>query len=133
MADFQERSKKENVIEFLRMVRAANKEKPIVIIIDKFSSHKAKDTRKEAKKLGIHLVFLPTYSPDLNPIEYLWKSVKKRISEVFMESVEARKRFIKEEIPNLFKNRGYAKGWIEKFSFLFQKIFNPDFCNFLAE
>jgi hypothetical protein len=50
-----------------------------------------------------------------------------------MESVEARKRFIKEEIPNLFKNRGYAKGWIKKFSSIFQKIFNLDFCNFLKK
>jgi Transposase and inactivated derivatives len=85
------------------------------------------------KKLKKHLVFLPTYSPDLNPIEYVWKSLRKRISEVFMESVEELKRFIKVEIPKLFKNRGYAKGWIETFSFLFQKIFNPNFCNFLAE
>jgi putative transposase len=77
VAYFHERSKKENIIDFLRMVRAANKEKPIVIIIDNFSSHKAEDTRKEAKKHGIHLVFLSTYSPDLNPIEYVWKSVKK--------------------------------------------------------
>ena len=76
------------------MVRAENKEKPIVIIIDNFSSHKAEDTRKEAKKLGIHLVFLPTYYPDLNFIEFVWKSLKKRISEVFMESVEDLKRFI---------------------------------------
>ena len=133
VADFQERSKKENVIEFLRMVRAVNKEKTIVIIIDNFSSHRAEDTRKEAKKLGIHPVFLPTYSPDLNPIEYVWKSLRKRISGVFMESVEELKRFIKEGILHLFKNRGYAKGWIETFSFLFQKVFNSDFCNFLAE
>jgi hypothetical protein len=61
------------------------------------------------------------------------KLEKKRISEVFLESGEDLKRFIKEEIPNLFKNRGYAKGWIEKFSSIFQKIFNPEFCNFLAE
>jgi putative transposase len=32
---------------------------------------------KEAERLRIELVFLPPYSPDLNPIEYVWKSIKK--------------------------------------------------------
>lgn len=133
VVNFQERSKKENVIEVLRVIKEENGEKPIVIIIDNFSSHKAEDVQKEAEKLGIYFVFLPPYSPDLNPIEFLWKSLKKLISGVFIGSVEDLKRFIKEEIPNLFRNRGYAKGWFEKFSPIFQKIFNPNFCNLLVE
>ena len=111
---FQERSKKENVIEVLRMIREANKEKPIVMIIDNFPSHKAKDVLKEAEKLGIHLVFLPPYSPDLNPIEFAWKSLKKLISEVFIESVEDLKGFIKEKASDLFKKSSYAKGWVKR-------------------
>ena len=64
------------------MIRGANKERPIVTIIDNFPSHKANDVLKESEKQGIHLVFLPPYSPDLNPIEFAWKSLKKLISEV---------------------------------------------------
>lgn len=130
---FQERSKKENVIEVLRMIREDNKEKPIVMIIDNFSSHKAEDVLKEAEKLGIYPVFLPPYSPDLNPIEFVWKSLKRLISEVFIESPENLKGFIKDKTPNLFKNKGYAEGWLKKFSALFSKVFNPDSCNLLAE
>ncbi len=130
---FQERSKKENVIEVLRIIMEDNREKPIVMIIDNFPSHKAEDVRKEAEKLGIHLVFLPPYSPDLNPIEFIWKSLKRLISEVFIGSVESLKSFIKENLPNLYKNQGYAKGWLKKFSPLFQKIFRLNFCNLLAE
>ncbi len=130
---FQERSKKENVIEVLRMIREANKERPIVMIIDNFPSHKAKDVLKEAEKLGIHLVFLPPYSPDLNPIEFVWKSLKKLISEVFIESVEDLKGFIKEKASELFKKSSYATGWFKKFSPLFLKIFKPCFCNLLSE
>lgn len=130
---FQESSKKENVIDVLRIIRGDNKEKPIVMIIDNFPSHKANDVLKEAEKLGIHLVFLPPYSPDLNPIEFLWKSLKRLISEVFIESVESLKEFIKEKTMDLFKKPGYSKGWLKKFSPLFLKIFNTNFCNLLAE
>jgi len=133
VVSFQERSKKENVIEVLRMIKEENGEKPIVMIIDNFSSHRAEAVQKEAEKLGIHLVFLPPYSPDLNPIEFVWKSLKKLISEVFIGSVDELKSFIKEKIPILFRNRGYAKGWFEKFSPVFQKIFGTQFCNLLAE
>jgi len=133
VVSFQERSKKENVIEVLRMIKEENGEKPIVMIIDNFSSHRAEAVQKEAEKLGIHLVFLPPYSPDLNPIEFVWKSLKKLISEVFIGSVDELKSFIKEKIPILFRNRGYAKGWFEKFSPVFQKIFGTHFCNLLAE
>lgn len=128
---FQKRSKKENVIEVLRMLRVANKEKAIVVILDNFPSHKAKDVLKEAEKLNIHLVFLPPYSPDLNPIEFLWKSLKRLISEVFIESIQDLKSFIKEKAENLCNNN--KKGWLRKFSALFQKNFNTKFCNFLSE
>ncbi|MFZ2071794.1 MAG: transposase [Halobacteriota archaeon] len=61
----------------MRDIRGENGENPIVIIIDNFSSHRAGDVLKEAEKLGIYLVFLPPYSPDLNPIEFVWKSLKR--------------------------------------------------------
>ena len=97
------------------------------MIIDNFSSHRAEAVRKEAEKLGIHLVFLPPYSPDLNPIEFVRKSLKKLISEVFIGSVDELKCFVKEKIPVLFRNRGYAKGWFEKFSPSFKKFWAPSF------
>ena len=36
--------------------------------------------KKRAKELGIELCFLPTYSPQLQPEEKIWKSVKRLIS-----------------------------------------------------
>ena len=43
---------------------------------------------KEAERLGIELVFLPPYSPDLNPIEYIWKSIKRIISTMFIRHID---------------------------------------------
>ncbi len=51
--------------------------KNITIILDNASYNHAYKTADEAKLLGITLVFLPTYSPNLNLIERLWKFVKK--------------------------------------------------------
>jgi transposase len=40
----------------------------------------AKLTTETAKKLNIDLIFLPPYSPHLNLIEYIWKTIKREIS-----------------------------------------------------
>lgn len=51
--------------------------KDIVIILDNASYNHAYKTVEEAALLGIRLIFLPTYSPNLNLIERLWKFLKK--------------------------------------------------------
>lgn len=61
-------SKKEAVIEFMNAVRKRNAGKRIVMILDNFRAHTSWKTREAAEALGIELVFLPPYSPDLNPI-----------------------------------------------------------------
>jgi transposase len=40
-----------------------------VVILDNLGSHKGKDVRRAIRDAGAHLLFLPPYSPDLNPIE----------------------------------------------------------------
>ena len=91
-------------IAFLRKIREANPGKRIVIILDNFRTHHAKKVRGEAEELNIKLVYLPPYSPDLNPIENIWKSVKRFVSEESPPNTEE----LKETISN-------ATVWIEKF------------------
>ncbi|PTD94793.1 IS630 family transposase, partial [archaeon SCG-AAA382B04] len=88
MVDFKERSTKESVCEFLRQIRKANPNRKILIVLDNFGSHHAKKTRSVAKELNITLVFLPPYSPDLNPIEYIWKSIKRKLSPQLINTEE---------------------------------------------
>ena len=41
----------------------------------------------------MYLVYLPPYSPDLNPIEFIWKSIKRTISIAFVENVNLQRAY----------------------------------------
>lgn len=47
-----------------------------VVIMDNLSAHKGDSIREYIHNAGAHLVYLPAYSPDLNPIEPMWSKVK---------------------------------------------------------
>ena len=89
--------------------------KSIVVILDNFSSHRAKATIDYANEIEIELVFLPPYSPDLNPIEYIWKSIKKIISKEFIVDLDHMKKIILDNFKDLSSKLSFAKRWIEKF------------------
>jgi transposase len=79
--DFPDSSKKEDMCLFLESVRRWNDDRPIVMIMDNFSVHRSVAVSQKAAELDIHPVFLPPYSPDLNPIEFIWKSLKRAVSK----------------------------------------------------
>ena len=49
------------------------------IILDNASFHKSPETRRLIEEAGCKLIYLPPYSPDLNPIEKIWSRLKKII------------------------------------------------------
>ena len=100
----------------MRAIRAVNNDyKAIIVVLDNFSTHVSNRVKKEAEQLGMYLVYLPPYSPDLNPIEFIWKSIKRAISIVFVENVEALRRIIERTFYKLAESLSFAKSWIEKF------------------
>ncbi len=48
-----------------------------VIVMDNASFHKSQKTRELIESKGCNLLYLPPYSPDFNPIEKMWGSMKK--------------------------------------------------------
>ncbi|HBA65901.1 MAG TPA: hypothetical protein DCZ48_06945, partial [Methylococcaceae bacterium] len=59
--------------------------------------------------------YLPPYSPDLNPTEYLWKSIKRELSKRFITNLDDMKNTIAEEWNNVSGSLSFAKHWIETF------------------
>ena len=47
-----------------------------IVVMDNLGSHKAKAVRQAIRKAGAKLLFLPKYSPDLNPIEQVFAKLK---------------------------------------------------------
>jgi len=67
------------VCELMREITILRKKEiPITLVLDNAKYQRCKIVMDEAKKLDIELLFLPTYSPNLNLIERLWKFVKKK-------------------------------------------------------
>ncbi len=58
-----------------------------VVVMDNLSSHKVSGVHKLIEKAGAGVLYLPPYSPDLNPIEKAWAKLKQ-----LLRSVKARPR-----------------------------------------
>lgn len=67
------------LIEFLKLLKEKYADKPIAIVLDNARYQHCFVVTTFAKSVGIHLLFLPPYSPNLNIIERLWKFTKKKI------------------------------------------------------
>ena len=68
----------EVIADFLRQLAAKYHDLPIVIVLDNARYQHCKMILALANQLGITLLFLPAYSPNLNIIERLWKFLKKK-------------------------------------------------------
>lgn len=78
----------------------------IHLFLDNAGYHRSKEVRRYAKKLKIKFHYLPPYSPNLNPIERLWKIFHEKVTrnryyEKFAEFVEAAQYFFR----NIYKHK----------------------------
>lgn len=87
-----------------------------VVIMDNLGSHKNAKVREAIRNAGAHLLFLPKYSPDLNPIEQVFAKLKALLRKAAERSVETvierigeiLDQFSPQECANYFRNAGYA-------------------------
>ena len=87
----------EAMAAYLAQVKAAYPQAPkIHIILDRGPYNTSIKTREAAETLGIKLHFLPPYSPNLNPIERLWKVMNEHVrnNQFFKEAKEFRQRIL---------------------------------------
>ncbi|HYA79988.1 MAG TPA: transposase, partial [Methylocystis sp.] len=87
-----------------------------IVVLDNLGSHKGKAVRLAIRAVGAHLVFLPKYSPDLNPIEQVFAKLKTLLRKAAARSIDAVADAIAsilasysgEECANHLANAGYA-------------------------
>lgn len=120
-----ESSKAVSFVDVLSVIKEHNREfDSIILIWDNLRSHKSKIVLQQAERLNIILVNLPKHSPDLNPIEYVWKTVKRAISQsneiIDKESLAT---IIDSTFETVTKKLSFARNWI-------QTIFNPVYNSF---
>lgn len=74
-----------------KMLRNAKTDKKIIMVLDNARFHHARINKEFLKSVSdrIELLFLPPYSPDLNPIESFWKKTRRNVTHNrYFESLE---------------------------------------------
>jgi len=87
-----------------------------IVVIDNRGSHKGSRVRRLLRAAGIKLFFLPSYSPDLNPIEEMFSKLKRALRRANARTVDATWRcigdlldqFSPNECANYIRGAGYA-------------------------
>ena len=89
-----------------------------VVLMYNLSAHKVGGVRQRIEAVGAKLLYLPPYSPDLNPIEQAWsklkqvlRSLKARTDEALEAAVaEALKTITADNAIDWFSHCGYSNG-----------------------
>ena len=87
-----------------------------IVVLDNLRSHKSQAVRQAIRNVGAKLIFLPPYSPDLNPIEQVFAKLKTLLRKAATRTVEDTWKgigsllssFAPEECANYLRNSGYA-------------------------
>lgn len=87
-----------------------------IVVMDNLSSHKSDEVREIIESAGAMLLYLPPYSPDLNPIEQAFSKLKAHLRKAAERSIpalwdrigEILNSFSSDECQNFFHHAGYA-------------------------
>jgi transposase len=87
-----------------------------ILFMDNLSAHKVAGLEELIRSHGVHLIYLPPYSPDFNPIELAWskvKSILRRLkARTWPDLIEALKQALQtittQDIHGWFAHCGYA-------------------------
>lgn len=79
-----------------------------VVVMDNLSSHKVDGVRQRIAQCGAELLYLPPYSPDLNPIEKAWAKLKLLLRAAQARTAEALEQAIADLLPEITADNANA-------------------------
>ena len=114
-ATYSGRTTGERVLKYLKETLIPTLHAGDIVIMDNLRTHHIKEARTLLSKAGVTLMYLPAYSPDLNPIEMMWSKVKailrkakERTEETLIAAIkEAMKEITPEDCQGWFRKAGY--------------------------
>jgi transposase len=106
----------ETFLAYIRTFLVPTLKQGDVVIMDNLGSHRGKRVRKAIRAAGARLLFLPKYSPDLNPIEQVFSKLKHSLRNAQARSYDALltataellETYAPDECRNYFANSGYG-------------------------
>lgn len=101
---------------YIEQVLVPTLKKGDIVAMDNLPVHKVAGVREAIEKAGAKLLYLPPYSPDLNPIEQAFSKLKNLLRTAAARTSRALRRAIKkalsafspEECANYLRNSGYS-------------------------
>lgn len=72
-----------------------------ILLLDNAAAHRVAPVQEAIEQAGAHLVYFPSYSPDLNPIELAWSKVKHRLRKAQARTKEALYQAIAEALQTI--------------------------------
>jgi transposase len=87
-----------------------------IVVMDNLSSHKTAGVREAIEAAGCRVLYLPPYSPDLNPIENAFSKIKSRLKTLAARSVEVLGQAVQHALSTItqsdaigfFRHAGYV-------------------------
>ena len=81
-----------------------------VVVMDNLSAHKVPGVRERIEARGARLLYLPPYSPDLNPIEKAWAKLKQGLRRLAARTLDSLQQAITDLLPTLSSHD--ASAWL---------------------
>ena len=108
-------------LEYIRNDLAPTLRQGDIVIMDNLRVHKVAGVRQAIEEKGASVLYLPPYSPDLNPIEMLWSKIKAFLREqkardavILLDKIqEAYSTISLQDILGWFAAAGYMHSFIE--------------------
>ena len=86
---------------YIEKILLARLNKDMVVIMDNASFHKSAKIKELINSVGCELIFLPPYSPDLNPIEHYWHQIKTYIRKKIKDTNASLSKAMEDTLKNM--------------------------------
>lgn len=82
-----------------------------ILVMDNVNFHKNESIIEKIESMGVRVVFLPQYSPELNPIENMWSKLKTYLKKKKVKTLDQLEKYLKEGLQKITKYD--CEGWFD--------------------